>query len=153
MRIISAIMNFLWHHVIALYMFLLVLCGFRYNLFWLVSGGFRWFQVVLPFSKKQALLRKLIEAMKVVCGYEEAEKPVATPSLIVKCGRALVAEFSQIRYLMENYEKRLKEITNSLHLQESGWALYSNTAFRKMDEKEDNTQELRCKFRPKKNGL
>ena len=40
MRIISAIMNFLCHHVISLYMFLLVLSGFRWfcNFFWLVSG-------------------------------------------------------------------------------------------------------------------
>ena len=87
----------------------------------------------------------LIEAMKVVCGYEEAGKTIATPSLIVKFGHALksVAEFLRIRYLMENYESGLKEITNFLHLHESGWALYSNNAFRKMDEKKDNTpQEL-----------
>ena len=41
-------MNFLWHHGVALYMFLLILGGLRWfcKFIWLVSGGFRWFQMV-----------------------------------------------------------------------------------------------------------
>ena len=56
MRIISAIMDFSWHRVSALYMFLLVLGGFRwfcifFGWFQVVSVGFRWFQVIPRFSK------------------------------------------------------------------------------------------------------
>ena len=85
----------------------------------------------------------LISSMKAVCEYKDCPEEIGIPSLVIKIGHSLksIAEYLRLRYLTEENAVAVSKTRDFLEIFNTGWELYNNNAFKKLDSKKDNMPE------------